>query len=256
MGTVSSSYSENVIGKMMKLAATILALVASTLARPDNGVFEESLAAELGLFPSEGKVLLRQVTTPNQATDALLVCVKNNLENRGWCTSKRVQNGESTIPFDVNNGGASSSETFRITNAKVTGLCNIKRSKSATYNAAETRLTTTLVVEDMRMEADYEVTFPGTGEAPSETRTGTVTEKVSKMFADMTLNLENLVPQNIKSYSTRTGHDELESVSNMGGNMESLHVAGFRKSSRQILEDTMAKNMKVVINQAINECQA
>ena len=51
------------------------------------------------------------------------------------------------------------------------------------------------------------------------------------------------------------GHDELESVSNMGGNMESLHVAGFRKSSRQILEDTMAKNMKVVINQAINECQ-
>jgi len=40
------------------------------------------------------------------------------------------------------------------------------------------------------------------------------------------------------------------------GLVESLHVAGFRKSSRQVLEDTMAKNMKVVINQAINECQA
>jgi len=76
------------------------------------------------------------------------------------------------------------------------------------------------------------------------------------MFADMTLNVQDLIPQSIRSYSTRTGHDELESVSNMGGNMESLHVAGFRKASRQILEDTMAKNMKVVINQAINECQA
>merc|ERR1719187_2890669 len=166
---------------MMKAAVTILALVATTLALPET----------------------RQVTnptTPNQVTDALLVCVKNNLENRGWCTSKRVQNGESTIPFDVNNGGDSSAETFSITNAKVTGLCNIKRSKSASFNNDQTQLTTTLVVEDMRMEADYTVTFPGSGEAPSETRSGTVTEKVSKMFADMTLNLENLVPQNIKSY--------------------------------------------------------
>merc|ERR1719369_348533 len=243
----------------MKAAVTIMALVASTLARPETHVSEESLAAELGLFPSEGKVLFRQVintTTPNQVTDALLVCVQNNLANRDWCTSKRVQNGESTIPFDVNNGGDSSSETFSITNAKVTGLCNIKRSKSASFNTDQSELTATLVVEDMRMEADYTVTFPGSGEAPSETRSGTVTEKVSKMFADMTLNLQDLVPQNIKSYSTRTGHDELESVSNMGGNMESLHMAGFRKSSRQVLEDTMAKNMKVVINQAINECQA
>ena len=52
------------------------------------------------------------------------------------------------------------------------------------------------------------------------------------------------------------GHDELEEVSNMGGNMESLHMAGFRKSSRQVLEDTMAKNMKVAINQAVHECNA
>lgn len=43
----------------------------------------------------------------------------------------------------------------------------------------QSELTTTLVVENMRMEADYTVTFPGSGEAPSETRSGTVTEKVS-----------------------------------------------------------------------------
>merc|ERR1712212_118704 len=128
--------------KMMK-AVTILALVATTLSRPETHVS----ASDLGLFPSEGKVLFRQVTsptTPNQVTDALLVC---------------VQNGESTIPFDVNNGGDSSSETFSITNAKVTGLCNIKRSKSASFNTDKSVLTTTLVVEDMRMEADYTVTF-------------------------------------------------------------------------------------------------
>merc|ERR1719508_47448 len=238
---------------------TILALVAYTLARPETRVSEEDLAAELGLFPSEGSVQFRQVTnptTPNQVTDKLLVCIKTNLETRGWCSSKRVQNGESSIPFDVNNGGDSSGETFSITNAKITGLCNIKRSKSASFNTDKSVLTTTLAVEDMRLEADYTVTFPGIGEAPSETRSGVVTEKVSKMFADMELNVQDLKPQSMKSYAVRAGHDELEEVSNMGGNMESLHMAGFRKSSRQVLEDTMAKNMKVAINQAVHECNA
>merc|ERR1712212_233872 len=136
--------------KMMK-AVTILALVATTLSRPETHVS----ASDLGLFPSEGKVLFRQVanpTTPNQVTDALLVCVKTNLENRGWGSSKRVQNGESEIPFDVNNGGDSSYEPFGITDARVTGLCNIKRSKTASFNNDESVLTTTLVVEDMRLE--------------------------------------------------------------------------------------------------------
>merc|ERR1711970_203972 len=167
---------------MMK-AIIFFGLVAYTLARPETRVSEEDLAAELGLFPSEGKVQFRQVTnptTPNQVTDALVTCVKTNLENRGWCTSKRVQNGESAIPFDVNNGGDSSEETFSITNAKVTGLCNIKRSKSGSFNTDKSVLTSTLAVEDMRLEADYTVTFPGSGEAPAETRSGTVTEKVSK----------------------------------------------------------------------------
>merc|ERR1712106_233499 len=255
MGT--SVGSEHLLLNKMMQAVTILALVACTLARPETHISEEDLAAELGLFPSEGKVLFRTVanpTTPNQVTDALLVCIKTNLQNHGWCSSKRVQNGESEIPFDVNNGGDSSKESFGITNAKVTGLCNIKRSKSASFNTDKSVLTTTLTVEDMRLEADYTVTFPGIGEAPSETRSGVVTEKVSKMFADMELNVSDLKPQSMKSYAVRAGHDELEEVSNMGGNMESLHVAGFRKSSRKILEDTMAKNMKVAINQAVHEC--
>jgi len=238
---------------------TILALVAYTMARPETHVSEEGLAAELGLFPSEGRVQFRQATnpkTPNQVTDALLVCIKNNLEKRGWCSSKRVQNGESDIPFDVNNGAESSSETFAISNAKVTGLCNIKRSKSASFNEDKSVLTTTLAVEDMRLEGDYTVTFPGIGEAPADTRSGVFTEKVSKMFADMSLNVQDLKPQSIKDYSVRPGHDELEEVTNMEGNMQPLHVAGFRKSSREILEDTMARNMKVVINQAIQQCKA
>merc|ERR1712126_373858 len=222
--------------------------VACALGRPKSQYSD----ADLGLFPRQ----VDNPTTPNQVTDALLVCVRTNLENRGWCESKHVQNGDATIPFDVNNGGAESSETFEITSAKVTGLCSIRRSKSASFNANKSVLSTTLVVDDMRLEADYEVTFPGTGEAPAETRSGIVTEKVSKMFADVELNVVDLIPQNIKTYDTRTGHDELETVSNMGGNMQSLHIAGFRKASRQVLEDTMAKNMKVVVNQAIQECKA
>merc|ERR1712224_893645 len=47
------------------------------------------------------------------------------------------------------------------------------------------------------------------------------------------------------------GNFEFAVVGNADGasSLAPLHVAGFRKSTRQILEDTMAKNMKVVINQ-------
>lgn len=40
-------------------------------------------------------------------------------------------------------------------------------------------MTTTFVVDDMRLEADYSVYFPGTGEAPADRRSGVVKEKVS-----------------------------------------------------------------------------
>ena len=68
--------------------------------------------------------------------------------NRGWCESKHVQNGDATIPFDVNNGGAESSETFEITSAKVTGLCSIRRSKSASFNADKVIIIEKICIKD------------------------------------------------------------------------------------------------------------
>ena len=53
---------------------------------------------------------------------------------------------------------------------------------SKSVNYTQSLLTTTLAVEDMRLEADYTVTFPGIGEAPSETRSGVITEKVRNYY--------------------------------------------------------------------------
>nr|XP_027207209.1 uncharacterized protein LOC113800613 [Penaeus vannamei] len=153
------------------------------------------------------------------------------------------------LPFQVNSDG-SSSENFSITKANVTGLCSLRRSKSASFNADQSVLSGSVVVENARANADYTVTFAGVGEAPAQTVSGQVVERVDKLFADIQINLDNLVPQNIASYTARSGHDLLESASNLdGNNMKDVHSAGFRKALREILEKTMASNVKVQIKQ-------
>lgn len=121
----------------------------------------------------------------------------------------------------------------------------------------QTLLTGTVLVEDVRLLADYTVTFAGKGEAPAQTVSGQVTEREDKLFADITIQLKKLVPQKIVSYKVRSGHDVLESATNLEGNkMKPLHSAGFRKAMREILERTMATNMKVQINKAIQDLKA
>nr|XP_027221703.1 uncharacterized protein LOC113813844 [Penaeus vannamei] len=157
------------------------------------------------------------------------------------------------LPFQVNSDG-SSSENFSITKANVTGLCSLRRSKSASFNADQSVLSGSVVVENARANADYTVTFAGVGEAPAQTVSGQVVERVDKLFADIQINLDNLVPQNIASYTARSGHDLLESASNLdGNNMKDVHSAGFRKALREILEKTMASNVKVQINKSIQD---
>ncbi|XP_063601644.1 uncharacterized protein LOC134777714 [Penaeus indicus] len=206
---------------------------------------------QLGLFPADGgdsqPILPRAVanpTTPNQILDAVLEGAIAYMETLGWCDSKNVQNGESNLPFQVNSDG-SSSENFSITKANVTGLCSLRRSKSASFNADQSVLSGSVVVENARANADYTVTFAGVGEAPAQTVSGQVVERVDKLFADIQINLLNLVPQNIASYSARSGHDLLESASNLNGNdMKDVHSAGFRKALREIVEKTMSSNVK------------
>jgi len=231
----------------------VVVTVAVCAARPSH------LEDLLGLFPAdEGdsqSILARAVdnpTTPNQILDAIIEGAVQYMENIGWCDSKRVQNGESVLPFDVNSGGGESSETFSITTATVTGLCSLRRSKSASFNSDQTVLTGTVVVDNARLNADYKVVFPGTGEAPANTVVGQVEEVVNKLFADIQVNLEDLVPQNILSYSARSGHDNLDKATNLDGTaMESIDKAGFRKALREILEKTMNANVKVQINKSI-----
>lgn len=80
-----------------------------------------------------------------------------------------------------------------------------------------------------------------------------VTEIVEKLFADIVINLDsNMTPQNIKSYAARSGHDEVTATGIQDTNtMKPIHMAGFKKALLQILEETMNKNIKVQINQAI-----
>jgi len=201
-------------------------------------------------------------TTPNQVSDRLLLCVKNNLEKRGWCTSKSVQKIGSEIQYNVKNRG-DSIETFSISNSKVTGLCNINRSNSASFRNNKSLLAATFVVNDLHLEADYNVIFPDNGNAQSKIRSGVITEKVHKMFADMEVNVQDMKPQKIQSYSVRAGHDELvvknygcHKETNVGGNIVPLLLAGFKNSSRQILKDTMVKSMKIVFSQSIQNCNS
>lgn len=39
-----------------------------------------------------------------------------------------------------------------------------------------------------------------------------VSERVSKLFADIEVNMLDGVPQNIRSYTVRSGHDSLDEV--------------------------------------------
>merc|ERR1712168_350465 len=236
----------------------VVVTVAVCAARPGQ------LEDQLGLFPADDgdsqSILPRAVPnpkTPNQILDAIIEGAVEYMENIGWCSSKRVQNGESILPFDVNSGAAESSETFSITAATVTGLCNLRRSKSASFNSDETVLTGTVVVDDARVNADYKVVFPGTGQAPANTVTGQVVELVNKLFADIQVNLADLVPQNIRSYTTRSGHDGMEQATGLEGNaMEAIDMAGFRKALLEILEKTMSSNVKVQINKSIQDMKS
>lgn len=118
----------------------------------------------------------------------------------------------------------------------------------------QTVLRGTAVVEDTSLNADYIVTFPGEGQAPPQTVTGKVSEKVSKLFADIEVNMLNGVPQSIRSYTVRSGHDHLDEATNLDGNsMAPVHTAAFRKALRQLLENTMDTNVKVQINKAIQD---
>nr|XP_027207364.1 uncharacterized protein LOC113800781 [Penaeus vannamei] len=227
--------------KMLRIVSLAVTL-AVCVARPNQ--WDD----QLGLFPADGgdsqPILPRAVanpTTPNQILDAVLEGAIAYMEALGWCGSKNVQNGESNLPFQVNSDG-SSSENFSITKANVTGLCSLRRSKSASFNADQSVLSGSVVVENARANADYTVTFAGVGEAPAQT------------VSDIQINLDNLVPQNIASYTARSGHDLLESASNLdGNNMKDVHSAGFRKALREILEKTMASNVKVQINKSIQD---
>ncbi|ROT70116.1 hypothetical protein C7M84_011616 [Penaeus vannamei] len=200
--------------KMLRIVSLAVTL-AVCVARPNQ--WDD----QLGLFPADGgdsqPILPRAVanpTTPNQILDAVLEGAIAYMEALGWCGSKNVQNGESNLPFQVNSDG-SSSENFSITKANVTGLCSLRRSKSASFNADQSVLSGSVVVENARANADY---------------------------------------TNIASYTARSGHDLLESASNLdGNNMKDVHSAGFRKALREILEKTMASNVKVQINKSIQD---
>merc|ERR1711915_833364 len=194
--------------------------------------------------------------TPNQILDAIIEGAQGYINSLGWDASKNVQNGESDLPLQVNTDG-SNSEKFSITSASITGLGSITRSKSASFNADKSVLKGTVMVTGARLLASYTVTFAGTGEAPANTVSGQVTERVDKLFADIEVNLLNGVPQSIKSYSARAGHDVLEKATNLAGNdYEKIDRAGFRKALREILTNTMNTNMKVQINKAIQDMKA
>ncbi|XP_068246453.1 uncharacterized protein [Palaemon carinicauda] len=236
---------------MVRLIILLLGSVCVCFSRP------EDLEDVLGFFPAEDNFPLSvraesNAATANQILDNIAQRAVKKIIESGWESSKRMQNGFSTIPFQVNSGDKSS-EQFSITGGFITGLDSLHRSKKASFTSNNNELLGTLVVENACATANYVVTFTGVGAAPSQAVSGNVTECVDKLFADITIGLEDFVPQNIQEYSVRSGHDRV-SISNMDGNsMANVHEAGIRKSLRQQLERTMETNVKVKINQSIQD---
>ena len=67
-----------------------------------------------------------------------------------------------------------------------------------TLPRVQTILTGTLVVDNARIAATYNVNFAGIGEAPAQNIDGSVSESVDKLFADIEVNVANGVPQSIR----------------------------------------------------------
>ncbi|XP_050725737.1 uncharacterized protein LOC127003302 [Eriocheir sinensis] len=224
---------------MMKLAVTMVVVVVAMAAA----------------HPSTQERFVDNPTTANQVLDNIMERTLEKIVALGWDESKKSQNGKVDIPMHEESG---TTETLEVTQVVITGLGSLTRSKSASFNADKTRLTGTIMVENARIAGDYTAQFPGVGEAPAQSVQGRVIETVDKLFADIVVNLDaNLTPQSIRSYEVRSGHDDL-TVTGLGDNnqMAPLHEAGFRKAMRQTLESTMAQNVKVQVNKAIQDLKA
>ena len=119
----------------------------------------------------------------------------------------------------------------------------------------QTICTGTLVSRDVQVKASYTIDFAGTGEAPAYSKSGTITETIKNLFADVEINTLDGVPQSIRSYSARSGHASVVAT-NEQANYKAANDYGFRESLRQQAVSTMNKNVKVVVNQAIQALKA
>ncbi|KAF2361971.1 hypothetical protein FHG87_007269 [Trinorchestia longiramus] len=193
--------------------------------------------------------------TANQILDAIIERANEKIRDVNWDDFKKIQNGETEFNLGVSssNGDSETGEDFKITNAKMTGIL-LDRSKSAEFLENKTVLSGILKLTNTRAIADYEIQFPGSGEVEGHTVKGTLTEKADHLFADVEIKLdENLVPQAISNFEVRSGRDELESSSGLNANWSKVDIAGIRSSLLQLMKTVFSTNVKVKVNQAIQE---
>ncbi|XP_064088739.1 uncharacterized protein LOC135203066 [Macrobrachium nipponense] len=223
-----------------------------------------SLEDGSGNSPAEGvdggRLLARQVTkptTPNQILDAIADRAAAKMAGLKWNISKAMNDSYSVFPLQVNLPVATASEEFTITNAVITGLGSLRRSKSASFNPLKTVLLGTLVLDNICITANYTLVFQSLGAAPAQDLKGVVKECVTKLFADLQVALSALVPQRLLNYVVRSGHDELKSMAGLDQKgMAPIHEAGARRALRDVLEKTMNTDVKGMVTQAILSMKA
>ncbi|XP_064088342.1 uncharacterized protein LOC135202811 [Macrobrachium nipponense] len=230
-----------------------------------------SLEDGSGNSPAEGvdggRLLARQVTkptTPNQILDAIADRAAAKMAGLKWNISKAMNDSYSVFPLQVNLPVATASEEFTITNAVITGLGSLRRSKSASFNPLKTVLLGTLVLDNICITANYTLVFQSLGAAPAQDLKGGrgggggLKECVTKLFADLQVALSRpLVPQRLLNYVVRSGHDELKSMAGLDQKgMAPIHEAGARRALRDVLEKTMNTDVKGMVTQAILSMKA
>lgn len=81
---------------------------------------------------------------------------------------------------------------------------------------------------------------------------GSVTDVVNRLFANVTISCLNGVPQNITNFAVSSGNDQLQSITGLSsGSMQSAELGGIRSALVGLMKNTFANNVRAQLNQAI-----
>merc|ERR1712121_164822 len=117
-------------------------------------------------------VLVLASATPNQDLDAIIRGANKNIRSKGWCTSQRIQSALAKLPMSNDNGG-NVDAYLNLDGMYMPGVCDLRRSKSASFDDKTNTLCGSIVAEGVQGFARYSIQSASSGVAQSGSSSGT-----------------------------------------------------------------------------------